>query len=190
MSGNELVQPELTRLLQQWRDGDRESGDRAIALVYDELRRLAGYYMQGERATASLQPTALVNELYLKLIRGGPVDWQSRSHFMAVAARQLRRILVDHARKAQRTPGSAPAKVTVDPEHGWSEPRSEDILALEQAMVGLEALDSRSSQIVELRFFGGLNEEETAQYLGISLASVKRDWSFARAWLLTQLGGA
>jgi RNA polymerase sigma factor (TIGR02999 family) len=109
---------------------------------------------------------------------------------MAVAAQQLRRILVDHARKARRTPGSAPARVTVDPAHGLFNPRGEEVLALEEALIKLEALDSRSSRIVELRFFGGFNEAETAQYLDISLASVKRDWSFARAWLLTQLGGA
>lgn len=190
MPEDEPVQPAITELLQAWRNGDRAAGDRAVALVYDELRRMAAYYLQRERPFATLQPTMLVHELYLKLATGASVDWQNRGHFMAVAAQQLRRILVDHARKARHTPGSAPARVTVDPSHGRFDPRGEDVLALDEALIRLEALDGRSLKIVELRFFGGFNEEETAQYLEISLASVKRDWSFARAWLLTQLSGA
>ena len=179
---------ELTRLLQDWRAGDQAAANEIIARVYPDLKRLARHYMQDERAGHTLQPTALVHELFLKLMAGEPVDWQNRAHFLAVAAQQLRRMLIDHARAihaARR--GGGQLKLSLQDVEGWMGKSEEDLLALNQALEKLEKLAPRCSRLIELRFFGGLKEQEAAEVLGISLATLKRDWTFARAWLIGQL---
>jgi RNA polymerase sigma factor (TIGR02999 family) len=179
----------ITQLLHRWRDGDQDAGNQVMAHMYTELRHLAAHYMRYERTDHTLQPTALVNELYLKLSAGQSADWKDRAHFIAVAARQLRLILVDHARrnKADRR-GGGQLKVQLDQVGEWTGPRDEELLALDAALRRLEEMDARSAKVVELRFFGGLTEEEAAEVLGVSVVTLKRDWSFARAWLLAQLG--
>ncbi len=180
----------ITDLLHAMQEGEQDAAERVLHVVYNELRRLASFYMRRERPGHTLQPTALVHELYLKLFSGAPVDWQDRNHFFALASRQLRLILVDHARRARpRRDGQEEYRVSLQHLGLWGGPRDESLLALDEAMRRLEQLDERSSKVVELRFFGGLSEEETAEALGISLATMKRDWTFARAWLISQLGG-
>jgi RNA polymerase sigma-70 factor, ECF subfamily len=175
-------------LLHRWRDGDKDTGNQLIALLYPDLRRLAAHYLRQERPGQTLQPTALVHELYLRLSSGEPIQWQDRAHFLALAAQQLRRLIIDNARMrhAQKRGGE---RVRVPlPESAAAVPVSEDLLALDQELNKLEGLHARSSRVVELRFFGGLREDEIAEALGISVATVKRDWEFARAWLLSRLG--
>ena len=178
----------LNTLLGRWREGDREAGDRVMTLVYSELRRLAAYYFRREAPGHTLQPTALVNELFLKLSSGEPVQWQDRAHFFAVAAQQMRRILIDHARrrKAQKR-GETKIPVSRSKEPGGVEPRYEDLLAIDETLRDLEHLDSRAARVVELRVFGGLKDSEIAKALEISAPTVKRDWNFARAWLISRL---
>jgi RNA polymerase sigma factor (TIGR02999 family) len=178
----------ITRLLLKWREGDKRAGDQLLAVVYDELRRLAGAYMRREQPGHILQATALVHELYLRLFAADPVDWQSRAHFYAVAAQQLRRILVNHARDRQAAKrGGKRVKLALTDVNGLAEPQEKDLLELEEALLRLEQLDPRAMQVVELRFYGGLTEREAAEAMGISVATVKRDWEFARAWLLRTL---
>lgn len=179
---------ELTRLLRDWRAGDRAAVNEIIARVYPDLRRLAGHYMRDERAGHTLQPTALIHELYLKLMAGEPADWQNRAHFMAVAAQQLRRMLIDHARAihAERR-GGGRLKLSVEDVEGWLGRSEEDLFAINHALEKLEKLEPRCAQVIELRFFGGLKEDEAAEVLGISVATLKRDWTFARAWLIGEL---
>jgi len=162
---------EVTQLLAQIHAGNKDAEDRLIPLVYTELRGLAAHYLRGERSDHTLQPTALVNEVYLRLTGMHEVDWQSRSHFFATAATVMRRILVDHAR-AQRAEKRA----------GFRE-----AISLDEALDRLSKVDARRSRIVELRFFGGLSEEETAHVLGISARTVKRDWRVAKAWLYNEI---
>ena len=178
----------LTSLLIRWRAGDEQARDRIIEATYEELRRMAGRHMRQERRDHTLEPGALVNELYLRLCASEPVEWQSRAHFFAVAAQQLRRILVNHARdrRAQKRGGSG-VKLSLGHANGLAAERQEDLLEVDEALQRLEALDARAGQVVELRFFGGLSERETADVLGISRATLKRDWNFARVWLLRQL---
>ena len=178
----------MTALLLQWRRGNREAGDELMAAAYDQLRRLAGHYLRKERHEHSLQATELVNELYLKLCSSGPVEWQDRAHFFAVAARQLRRILVDHARarRADKRGGDA-VKVSLTAAHGVANAMETDVLDVDAALTRLEALDPRVAAGVELRFFSGLTETELVEVLGISLTTVRRDWTFARAWLAKEL---
>jgi RNA polymerase sigma factor (TIGR02999 family) len=179
----------LTVLLHRWRDGDKEAGNQLMAALYPNLRRLAAHYLRQERPENTLQPTALVHELYLKLFSGEPIQWQDRAHFVALAAQQLRRLIIDNARmrRAQKRGGH---RVRVPLSEANAAVRTnEDLLALEQELTKLEALHARSGRVVELRFFGGLREEEIAEVLGISVATVKRDWEFARAWLLSRLSG-
>lgn len=178
----------LNTLLGRWREGDHEAGERVMTMVYSELRRLAAYYFRQEAAGHTLQPTALVNELFLKLSSGEPVQWQDRTHFFAVAARQMRRILIDHARRRKahkRNDTRIPVSLSRGP--GDFGPQYENLLAIDEALRGLEDLDSRAARVVELRVFGGLKESEIANALEISVATVKRDWNFARAWLLSRL---
>jgi RNA polymerase sigma factor (TIGR02999 family) len=157
--------------------------------VQGELRRLAASYMRSERSGHTLQPTALVNEAYAKLFGGEQVDWQNRAHFFAVAARQMRRILVDHARDRSRDKrgGGAIAVPLEDHLAGIAPGAQEDLLSVDQAMTELEKLEPQASRVVELRFFGGLTDKEVAEVLGISFAMVRRDWEFARAWLFRRL---
>ena len=175
-------------LLQRWRDGDRTAGERVITLAYTELRRLAAWHFRQERPGHTLQPTALVNEVFLKLTAGKPVQWQDRAHFFAVAARQMRLILIDHARRrkaGRRDETQIP--VSHLREAGNAQPRLENLMAVDEALRDLEELDARAAGVVELRVFTGLKEAEIADALAISTATVKRDWTFARAWLLDRL---
>jgi RNA polymerase sigma-70 factor (ECF subfamily) len=178
----------LTRLLTDWRSGDRAALDEIIARVYPDLRRLAAHYMREERAGHTLQPTALVNELYLRLFAGEAVEWQNRAHFFAVAAQQLRRLLMDHARAlhAERRGGNQ-IKLSLDDVEGWVGNREEHLIELDRALDKLERLEPRCARVIELRFFAGLTETEAAEVLGISVATLKRDWTFARAWLIREL---
>jgi len=177
----------LTLWLVEWRNGNQEAGQKLFEAAYQELRRLAAWYLQRERPDHTLQPTALVNELYLKLFAGEPVEWRNRAHFFAVAAQQMRRILIDHARAhlAEKRGGGDAWLSTADAD-GVAAPRAEELLELDEALRRLEELDQRSARVVELRFFGGLTEAEAAEVLDISLATLKRDWGFARAWLVDQ----
>jgi RNA polymerase sigma factor (TIGR02999 family) len=186
-----MPEGEVTLLLAGLRRGEREALGRLMPLVYDELRRLAGYYMRGERAGHTLQPTAVVHEAYLRLAGQNWGAWQDRAHFIGVAARQMRRVLVDYARQhfaAKR--GGTPAKMELDAlAGGFDETKSAEILAVDEALERLRELDPQEADIVELRYFGGLTVEEAADPLGISPRTVKRDWSIALLWLRTRLAG-
>jgi len=181
---------EVTHLLGELKQGNKDVQDRLIPLVYDELRRIAAQRLRHENANHSLQPTALVHEAYLRLTRLERVDWQSRSHFFAVSATLMRRILVDHARaqKAKKR-GEGYETVTLDPAIMPGRERAPEVLALDEALDKLSHLDARQSKIVELRFFAGMSEEETGVVLGISARTVKRDWQLAKAWLYHELKG-
>ncbi|MBB5337839.1 RNA polymerase sigma factor (TIGR02999 family) [Edaphobacter lichenicola] len=161
-----------------------------IPIVYAELRHLAAHYLRGERSDHTLQPTALVNEAYLRLTKLHNVDWQSRSHFLAMAATVMRRILVDHARAhaANKREGFREA-ISLEETILVSAGRSPELIALDDALSRLATIDTRRSKIVELRFFGGLSEEETGQLLGVSARTVKRDWRVAKAWLYNEING-
>ena len=181
----------LTTLLQDWRAGNRAAGDQLALMLYDELRLLAGRYLRQERPGHTLQATALVHELYLRLFSTKGVTWHNRAHFFAVAAQALRRILIDHARTQQADKrGGKQVKLSLTAAEGWSESRDEDIMAIDAALQELARLEPRAAQVVELRFFGGLTEDEVAAVLAVSTITVKRDWKFARAWLLSRLGPA
>lgn len=184
-----MSSPDVTQILQEVSGGDRDAPARLMPLVYDELRRLADHYLRQERPDHTLQPTALVHEAYLKLIDQTRVDWQNRAHFFGVAAQLMRRILVDHARRHRASKrGGFQQKLTLDEAVDYSQPRDVDLIALDDALNALAKLDERQSRIVELRFFGGLTIEETAEALGISPATVKVDWSMAKAWLRREIG--
>lgn len=180
---------EATTLLTSATTGNAKAANQLVPLVYAELRRLAAHYLRGERPDHTLQPTALVNEAYLQLIDQKANRWQNRAHFIGVAAQLMRRILVDHARAHRANKrGGQDVKVPLDEALVVSQQRSEELLALDEALQRLAAEDPQQSRIVELRFFGGLSVEETAEVMGISTATVKRDWSVARAWLYRELG--
>jgi RNA polymerase sigma factor (TIGR02999 family) len=178
----------VTRLLLAWSAGDQAAFDALAPLVYDELRRLARRYMGGEREGHTLQATALVNEAYLRLVEVNRVQWQNRAHFFAMSARLMRRILVDVARakQARKRGGGAGQKVSLDEALLVSAP-GDDLVAVDDALEALAAVDARKSQVVELRFFGGLSVEETAAALNVSSDTVTRDWKVAKAWLLREL---
>lgn len=180
---------QVTDLLVAWSEGDKAAYDRLVPLVYEELHRLAHRYMSGERPGHTLQTTALVDEAYLRLV-DQKVHWQNRSHFFAIAAQVMRRILVDYARKrrfAKR--GGSVQKVELDEAMIMAQERSSELIALDDALKRLAEFDERKSRVVELRFFGGLTVDETAQVLGISPNTVDRDWSTARAWLYKEVNG-
>lgn len=178
----------LTGMLQAWAKGDLEARDRLLPIVYDELRRQAARELRNERAGHTLQPTALVHEVYLRLAQPRRVPWQSRAEFFAAAAQAMRRILVDHARKraAAKRAGNW-TRIELADDVAIEGRRELDLLSLDDALDRLAELDPRHARIVELRFFGGLSVPETAAVLKVSTATVKRDWSFARAWLLRKL---
>jgi len=178
----------ITDLLIQWRDGDEGALDRLIPLVYKELRRMASYYMRRRRPGDTLQTSALINEAYLRLADHKNMRWQNRSHFFAVAAQAMRRILVDHARSrnAMKREG-AHLKVQLDQAADVGEQRGAELIALDDALKELETFDQRKSRIVELRYFGGLSVEETADVLEVSPVTVKREWRAAKLWLLRAL---
>lgn len=185
---NAFTTEQVTQLLIDWSNGDTAAVDKLMPLVYDELRRLARYYMRRERAGATLQTTALVNEAYLRLVDQKKVQWQNRAHFFAIAAQLMRRILIDRARKRYNSKrGGDVRKVSLDQAAIVSTGRSSDLVALDEALTDLEAIDQRKSKVVELRFFGGLNIEETAEVMSISPATVQREWSMAKAWLYREI---
>jgi RNA polymerase sigma-70 factor (ECF subfamily) len=168
--------------------GDDADSHRLLELVYDDLRRLAGRYLKQERVGHTLQATALVNEAYLKLIDQTEADWRGRSHFFAVGAQAMRRVLVNHAKSKKRLKrGGQGRRIPLDEPLAISAERDEDVLALDEALEKLAALDPRQAKLVELRFFGGLNVEETAEVLGISKRTVEREWAACRAWLRREL---
>jgi len=179
-----LSQNQVTQLLLDWGNGDKAALDKLVPVVYQELRRLAAYYMRRERPGHTLQTSALVNEAYMRLVDYSQMRWQSRAHFFAVAAQAMRRILVEHARKrhfAKR--GGGAVQVSFDEAAIVSQEQASDLVALDDALTSLEAMDPRKARIVELRYIGGLNIEETAEVLAISPATVQREWRAAKAWL-------
>jgi RNA polymerase sigma factor (TIGR02999 family) len=180
---------EVTRLLLAWNSGDKAALERLMPLVYAELRQLAGRHFRKERRGHTLQPTAVVHEAYFRLIDQTRVTWKNRGHFLAIASQAMRRILIDHARGRDADKrGGEVEKVTLDVGIASPEPSREvDILALDEALRRLKALDGAQAQIVELRFFGGLTIEETAEVMDVSASSVKRDFRSARAWLFREL---
>ncbi len=181
---------EVTQLLQAWKDGNQEALGKLVPLVHEELHRLARHYMRGERQGHTLQTTELVNEAYMRLINWKNVQWQNRAHFFGVAARVMRHILVDFARSrhyAKR--GGDACRVSLSEAAVVSRERGEDLIALDDALQSLAALDARKARIVELRFFGGLSVDETAEVMKISSRTVMREWSLAQAWLYRQLSG-
>jgi RNA polymerase sigma factor (TIGR02999 family) len=180
----------VTRLLESWRAGDETALAQLTPLVHEELQRIARHCMRGERAHHSLQATALVHEAYLRLVDAQHVNWQNRAHFLAMAARLMRRILVDVARARRYLKrGGDPLRVSLGDALVTSE-KSQDLVALDEALQALAKLHERKSRVVELRFFGGLSVEETAAVLDVSPQTVMRDWKLARAWLRRELGGA
>jgi RNA polymerase sigma-70 factor, ECF subfamily len=179
---------EVTALLALVAKGDQAAKEQLVPLVYSELKKLARAYMRRERDGHTLQTTALVHEAYLKLVRNQTPNWQGRSHFFGIAAQLMRQILIDHARGRLRDKrGGAPVVLPLNEALVFSPEHSEELVKLDEALVRLAKLDARQSQIVELRFFGGLNVEETAEFLGISPKTVKRDWAVAKAWLHGEL---
>jgi RNA polymerase sigma factor (TIGR02999 family) len=181
----------VTRLLLEWKRGDPAALDRLLPVVYAELRRIASRRLRRERSGHTLQPTALVHEAYLRLVQAPEVDWRDRAHFFAVAARVMRQVLVDHARTRDAAKrGGGAHKVAIEE---VAEPRVSvdvDLLALDQALGRLTDLDPEQARVVELRYFGGLTIEETAEVMNVSPATVKRDWTLAKAWLRRELGAA
>jgi RNA polymerase sigma factor (TIGR02999 family) len=181
---------EITQLLLAWSEGDREALDRLTPLVYAELRRLAKSYMRKERAGHTLQTTALIHEAYLRLIDAGQVEWRNRAHFFGVAARAMRQILVAMARdRGCQKRGGGARQVSLDEAMMIDEGLDEDLVALDEALGALSQFDARKAQVVEMRFFGGLTEEEIAETLGVSTETVRRDWRLARSWLRLKLTG-
>jgi RNA polymerase sigma factor (TIGR02999 family) len=181
---------QITQLLVRWRAGDQRALDELMPLVYDELHRLAAHYLRGERRGHTLQTSALVNEAYLRLAGHEEIQWQNRAHFFAIAAQAMRRILVDHSRRRsnQKRGGDVP-KVALDEALIVSADRAAEVVALDDALTRLAEIAPRKSQLVELRFFGGLSIEETAEVLKVSPGTVMRDWTFAKAWLLREITG-
>jgi RNA polymerase sigma factor (TIGR02999 family) len=190
---NESVGPDITVLLQQWRDGNRDALDRLIPLIYEELRGIASRLLAGEWRHDRLQTTTVVHEAYLRLFRQEHIDWQNRGQFFAIAAQMMRRILVDHARqqrRAKRGGGSIPLEISEEAPAPHSRVDAVDALDLDRALQELERLDPTQGRIVELRYFAGLTVEETAAALGMSDRTVKREWALAKSWLYRQLTGS
>jgi RNA polymerase sigma-70 factor, ECF subfamily len=183
-----LSKPNVTELLLEWQQGDREALDRLTPLVYDELRRIAHRYVQRERQGQTLETTALVNEAYLRLVNQQKVDWQNRAHFFAVTAQVMRHILIDHARKRRYMKHGGEAHlVSIDEAALMTKVRAAELISLDEALSELARIDPRKSRVVELRYFGGLSLEETADVLEISLMTVRRDWRAAKAWLYKEV---
>jgi RNA polymerase sigma factor (TIGR02999 family) len=182
--------PEITRLLAEWASGDRAALDRLTPLVYAELRRIASQQMRRERPGHTLQPTALVNEAFMRLAGGNGASWQDRAHFYAVCAQVMRRILIDHARAHARDKrGGGAVQVPLDEAATLMQNQQVDLVGLGDALRALEAVDAQKARIVELRYFAGLGIEETAGVLHISAMTVRREWTRAKAWLYRELEG-
>ena len=179
----------VTQWLAAWRHGDEHARDQLFAAVYPQLRQIASRFLQHERGDHTLEPTALVNELALRLLGSEPIAYSDRTHFFALAAQMMRRILIDHARaRVAEKRGGVQQRVNLSSVEEWQPaPQSEDMLMLDEALSKLEQADGRAAKVVELRFFGGLREQEVADVLGVSVITVKRDWKVARAWLVDQL---
>jgi RNA polymerase sigma factor (TIGR02999 family) len=180
---------DITKLLFAWSEGDQTALEKLTPIVYDELHRLARRYMKRERPGHSLQTTALVNEAYMRLVDYKRMRWQNRAHFFAVSAQLIRRILVEHARRHNLKRGGGIPHVSLDEAAVVGGSRSPDLVALDDAMKTLAQVDPRKEQVVEMRFFGGLSVEETAEVLKVSPATVRRDWSIAKLWLYRELSG-
>jgi RNA polymerase sigma factor (TIGR02999 family) len=185
----DLSTDDVSSLLRAWSEGDQSALERLTPAVYEELRRLAHYYLRGERAGHSLQTTALVNEAYMRLVDFTRMQWQDRAHFFAVSGRVMRRILVDHARRQNVKRGADAIHVSLEEVAVVGDDRTADLAALDDALNALARFDSRKVQIIEMRFFGGLSVEEAAEVLKVSPATVRRDWSIAKLWLYRELGG-
>jgi RNA polymerase sigma-70 factor, ECF subfamily len=178
----------VTQLLEDWSSGNQAAHDELMSLVYDDLRRLARRYMRGEGSAHTLQATGLVNEAYLRLVDQKNVRWQSRAHFFGIAAQMMRRILVDHARTRHRVKrGGGALRVSMNEVEGIAQESPTDLLALDEALSRLAEVDGRKSRIVELRFFGGLSIQETAEVLQVSPGTIMHDWTLAKAWLYRAL---
>jgi RNA polymerase sigma-70 factor (ECF subfamily) len=187
-SAGSSPQQEVTNLLVEWKQGNKAAMDLLTPLVYNELRRLAERYLRNERSAATLQPTALVHEAYLRLVAQSMPDWESRAHFFGVAAHLMRQILVDHARKHRSAKrGGGIEKMSIDEIVGLGAEKPGDIIALDDALRGLQEIDERKAKVIELRFFGGLSVDETAVALGVSPATIGREQRLAEAWLHREL---
>jgi RNA polymerase sigma factor (TIGR02999 family) len=185
-----LAKPNITEVLARWGNGEQSALDELVPLIYKELRRLAGNYIRRERHGHTLQPTALINEVFLRLIDQSNMRWQNRAHFFGIAAKLMRRILVDHARKDQAAKrGGGQYSLSLSRADRVAGQPSVDLLAVHLALQQLEGLDPQQSRIVELRFFGGLTIEETAEVLSLGHATVEREWKMARSWLRHELEG-
>jgi RNA polymerase sigma-70 factor (ECF subfamily) len=179
---------EITAQLLAWNQGDAEALERLIPVVYRELRRMAQHHLRSENSGHTLQPTALVHEAYLRLIDQTQVEWQNRAHFFGIAAQMMRRILVDHAKAKHRDKrGGGAVPLSLDEALNYGHERADELVALDDALLELAAFDDRKSRVVELRYFGGLSVDETAQALDISPKTVIRDWNMAKSWLYQQL---
>jgi RNA polymerase sigma-70 factor (ECF subfamily) len=187
MQGRE--ENDITAILARWRSGDAAAANELAELVYRDLHRLAAREMRHERGEHTLQTTALLHEAYLRILRPGPVEWKDRAHFFAFAAQQLRRVLVDHARrsKSEKRGGDVVKFSLLDSDGGGVPAFDARLFALNEALTRLEELDPRAVRVVELRYFAGLTEAEAADVLGVSVATLKRDWDFAKTWLAAQL---
>jgi len=184
------TQPDITRILERWGSGEESALEELVPLVYKELRRMAGNYLRRERHELTLQPTALINEVFLRLIDQHEIKWQSRAHFFGIAARLMRRILVDRVRLRQAVKrGGVHYSLSLSKADRIAGQSSVDLLALNLALHKLDELDPQQGRIVELRFFGGLTIEESAEVLSVSHATVERQWKMARAWLRCELAG-
>ena len=188
MTEESATQRDVTRLLVEWGDGDEAALARLMPLVYDELRRLARHYMRRERPGHTIQPTALVNEAYLRLVEQTNIRWQNRAHFFGIAAGVMRRVLCDHARArlADKRGGGA-VRVSLVEAEARPDEQTTDVLALDEALGELAEVDPRKARVVELRYFGGLSVEETAEVLKVSRSTVLHDWNMAKAWLYKQV---
>jgi RNA polymerase sigma factor (TIGR02999 family) len=175
----------VTLLLTQVRDGNQEAANQLIPLIYRELRQMAGAFMRGERPGHTLQATALVNEAYMRMVGGHPVEWQNRAHFFAIAAHTMREVLLDYARRARaaKRGGDDARQVELDEEFPMASDKLEEVIAIDEALERLAQIDPRQSRIVELRFFAGLNVEEAGEVMGVSPKTIKREWRSAKAWL-------
>jgi RNA polymerase sigma-70 factor (ECF subfamily) len=189
MSTSDTAPDDVSALLRAWTDGDQQALARLTPIVYGELHRLAGYYLRGERSDHSLQASALVNEAYLRLVDYKRMHWQNRAHFMAAAAQAMRRILVDHARRRNAKGGNRAQAVPLDAEALLCRDRADDFGFLDDALNALAARAPRKAKVVELRFFGGLSVEETAEVLRVAPITVMREWKSAKAWLYRELAG-
>jgi len=180
---------DVTQLLKRYGNGDQEALAELIPQIYDELRRLASFYLQSERVNHTLQTTALVHEAYLRLVDQKQVEWSNRNHFFGVAAQMMRRILVDHARKhVSLKRGGSFSRISLEEAAVFSRERPRELIAVDELLTRLASLDPQGSRIIELRFFAGLSLEETAEVTGLSTAKVRREWSVAKAWFTREIG--